>query len=383
MRRVALVGNGLSIAANAGFALGPLTTAVQVRLETVQIGARTAREHLEQIRDRLEADGHQDPNASTFERLLGPLDRLRGLINVELPILVGALQPELAEPLTEVGVLVHELYVRGVGAVLSEIDSLDTHANLDHARQLVRWATADLGNYDYLSVYTINYDPLVDRVLLELETDVVSNVVVSRYVLADEYSGLPVDASWVSVAPGIPAVRILSQRSEPYGRLRAVDLIHLHGGQHWIRSSNGLVYKAPVPWLRGIDAYGRWMRGDPMHFQPAVVLTDQKSSAVLQDPFVRAYGRLRHDLAQSDRVAIVGYGFGDQPLNAALREGLAVSKQRGSKWVINRNTCAVAEEAHARAQMGQVLGLADEDLPDVLFRSLPAIAVDRADFFKP
>src|SRR5713101_1419108 len=101
MRRVVLVGNGLSTAANGGFRLGPLTASVQARLDGVQIGTRTAREHLELIRDRLEADGHQDPNGSTFERLLGPLDRLSGLMSVELAAVIGSMRPDLLDPLKE------------------------------------------------------------------------------------------------------------------------------------------------------------------------------------------------------------------------------------------------------------------------------------------
>src|SRR2546422_7750235 len=130
MRRLILIGNGVSVAANAGFALSPLTTAVRTRLDTVQIGDRSAREHLEVIGQRLEADGQQSPLGSNFERLIGPLDRLQGLISIELGAVVGAVRPDLRQPLQEVGELVRDLYVRGVGAVLNEIDALDATANL-------------------------------------------------------------------------------------------------------------------------------------------------------------------------------------------------------------------------------------------------------------
>jgi len=381
MRRVVLVGNGLSTAANGGFRLGPLTTSVQARLDAVQIGARTAREHLELIRDRLEADGHQDPNGSTFERLLGPLDRLSGLMSVELAAVIGSVRPDLLDPLREVGDLVRALYVRGVGAVLSEIDALDAATNLDPVREVVRWTTGGLGKYDHLSVYTVNYDPLLDRELLASQTEVAQGVVTARYLLADEFSGLDEDASTITLAAGTNPVTAFAPRSEPYGRPRAVDLVHLHGGQHWIRTASGLVYKAPLADLRAVDAYGRWTRGDPIVVQAAVVLTDQKSVAVLQGPFVDAYARLRHDLTRAHRVVVLGYGFGDEPLNAVLRDGLAGAHPPGATWLINRNACAPVDEPAVRATTAAALGIAPAALPDILLRPLPQIATERPHFF--
>lgn len=382
MRRLVLVGNGLSIAAKHGFGLQPLTTAIRGRLNAVDIGGRTAREHLEDIRDRLEADGQQDPHGSTFERLLGPLDRLGRLINVELAAVVGAVRPDLTDSLREVGNLVHELYIRGVGAVLSEIDALDTAANLDPVRAIVRWASGGLGNYDHLSVYTINYDPLLDRALLELETEVVGGAVRASYFLADEFSGLDVDTSVMTIAAGTNPVTAFAPRSEPYARLRAVDLVHLHGGQHWIRSSSGLVYKAPLASLRAADAYGRWTRGDPITMQPAVVLTDQKSAAVLQSPFLQAYDRLRHDMSEADRIAVLGYGFGDVPLNDVLSDAL-VKTRPTKRCLINRNACDPGDEDKVRAETAAALGVEVANLPEVLMRSLPQVAIERSGFFSP
>lgn len=389
MRRVLLIGNGLSIAANAGYALGPLTTAVGARLDTVQIGDRSAREHLELIGQRLEADGRQDPLGSSFERLIGPLDRLQGLISAELGAVVGALRPDLRPALEEVGDLVRDLYVRGVGAVLTEIDALDATADLTPVTRVVRWATGRLGHDDRVVVYTVNYDPLLDRVLLGLRTEVIRVFGLfgraipfqsQRYSLADEFSGLAADATAVALAPGTDPITALSRRSEPYLRGQAVDLVHLHGGQHWFRAAGGLVQKTELDALRAADVYGRWMRGDPIDVKPAVVLTDQKSQAVLHSPFVDAYTRLRHDLLQADRVAILGYGFGDEPLNERLRSAFG-RRPPGSVWLINRNACGPEAQANLRAGLAAVFGVAVADLPEVLFRALPTVTTEYSDFF--
>jgi hypothetical protein len=293
------------------------------------------------------------------------------------------MRPDLLDPLKEVGNQVRMLYTRGVGAVLSEIDALDAAAVLDPVHQVVYWATAGLGNYDDLSIYTVNYDPLIDRELLASQTEVVGGLVTARYVLADEFSGLNEDATAMTLAAGTQPVTAFPPRSEPYGRVRAVDLIHLHGGQHWMRAPSGLVYKAPLAQLRAADAYGRWTRGEAIAVQPAVVLTDQKSLAVLQGPFVGAYARLRHDLTRAHRVVVLGYGFGDEPLNAVLRDGLAGAHPAGAKWLLNRNACAPAAELGVRTNTAAALGVAAAALPDLVLRPLPQITTERPHFFDP
>src|SRR2546425_5976251 len=96
-------------------------------------------------------------------------------------------------------------------------------------------------------IYTINYDPLLDRALLDLQTEIVRRVFRrKRYVLADEFSGLALDSGPMILAPGTVAVTAITRRAEPYVRGKAVDLIHLHGGQHWFKPASGVVYKAAL-----------------------------------------------------------------------------------------------------------------------------------------
>jgi len=382
MRRVLLVGNGLSTAASAGFALGPLTDGVRNRLDAVQIGQRTAREHLEVIGERLEAEGAQNPLGSGFERLIGPLDRLQSLIGIELGAIIGAVRPDLRVPLEEVGNLVRDLYVTGVGAVLSEIDALDAAANLAPALLIIEWATKGLKGSDALAIYTVNYDPLLDRALLDLRYETIARFFKRRrYSLADEFSGLPGDATAMTLAPGTHPVTALGRRAEPYLRQQSVDLIHLHGGQQWFQTPTGGVLKAALSEIRAADLYGRWLRGEEVGVRPSVVLTDQKSKAVLRAPFAEAYSRLKRDLSQADRVAIVGYGFGDEPLNEHLRLALAGTRPLGATWLINRNACAPADEPGVRTRTAAALGLAIDKLPDLLLRSLPTIVAEREKFF--
>jgi hypothetical protein len=381
VRRVILVGNGLSIAAQPGFALGPLTAAVRVRLDAVDLDGVSARVRLEQIRDRLEADGFQDANGTGFERLIGPLDRLSLLIDVELAAIVGSIEPTLLGPLQAIGSLVRDLYVRGVGAVLSQVDSLDAAANLAPVRQVVRWFTDGLHGGDHVAVYTPNYDPLLDRILLELRTEIVGGIEHPRYVMADEFSGQD-DETQLTLVPDGNAVPVFRPRTEPYQRTRPLDLIHLHGGQHWLGTPMGL-FKTRLGELRAAGVYGRWTNGEVVSARPAVLLTDQKTSAVLRSPYVEGYQRLGYDLAHADRVVVLGYGFGDLPLNVRLREAHNGTRPPGSRWLINRNARATIEDAaDSFAQTEDLLG-AHENPPSIVLSGLPQLTIDNPDFFHP
>jgi hypothetical protein len=108
---------------------------------------------------------------------------------------------------------------------------------------------------------------------------------------------------------------------------RSVVLYHLHGSIAWLREQSGLTWKAhSLDRLRELD-YWRTFGRDQALLSPAVVLTDQKQAKVQVDPFAWSYRRLRAALGQDrrerpDRILIAGYGFGDEPLNAVLRNFL-------------------------------------------------------------
>src|SRR5262249_12905705 len=54
----------------------------------------------------------------------------------------------------------------------------------------------------------------------------------------------------------------------------------------------------------------------------------RKDDAVDKEPFSTAYGILRKRLRKADRWMIVGYCFGDKPLNRVLKNIAAAKKQQ-------------------------------------------------------
>src|SRR5438105_3663760 len=120
MRRVAIIGNGLAVAASAGFAVRPLTAAVRAELSAIDGGDLLRR--LEDAGRLLVPNPFAFNPKRNFEHLLGPFDRLTVLLRGPILDLVGAASAQRAA-LTRAAAQIERLYVRGVGAVLRVIDS--------------------------------------------------------------------------------------------------------------------------------------------------------------------------------------------------------------------------------------------------------------------
>jgi hypothetical protein len=379
--RVAIIGNGLSIAANGGFELAALTAAVRQRLEAVQIGNESAYEALVRIAANMQADEEHAPGwESDFERLLGPLDRVSRLLNEDLPAIVGGIRPALRPQLAEVSAEVRALYVRGVGAVLGVVDDLVANANIAPVERVVRWLTKGLAAGDRMAVYTVNYDALLDRGLLAVAQELVAAV--PRFALADQFSGQPGDVLQfrISAVPG-DALLVHVRRAKELPRHRTVDLYHVHGGEQWLRAGDGAVMKAAhLNDVRARHLFTRWANGEAIAAQPVVLLTDQKSRVADLPPFDEDYTRLRRDLFDADRVVITGYSFGDLPLNRTISEVWRhPGRNAAGHWMITRRDCPEEEQDQVIATMRAKLET--QDLPEVRFGGLPDVLEAEDDSF--
>lgn len=382
MLRVGVFGNGLSVSANSRFRLPDLTQTVRTRLDEVVIGGQTARQWLDTVADNMLADNDPPQWHGDFERLLGPLDRLSRVLNTDLRAVIGGLRPELRDQLEEISGEVRALYLRGVAAVLAVIDenvSVEAVANLE---PVVRWLTEGQQAADRVAIYSLNYDALLDRALFALMGELAPDGQ-PRIRLADEFSGHDADAFQVPVSNvvGDAIVARLPRTDTWTDRRRPLDLFHLHGGEQWLRTSDGLHVKAQLADIRARHLHERWMAGESLLVQPAVVLTDQKSRAVDRPPFDNDYAHLRDDLLAADRVVISGYGFGDVPLNRVLGEAYRKTHSNPTAvWLITRRAIPPEEEALEVAFLRGALDL--QELPAIAFGDLPQVLEEQNDLFE-
>ena len=327
-----IFGNGLSVAYQPDFyGLTALTTTVQTELGLRTLGAQTLLEVTDSLVDRMRQGGPIH-GVRSFEEYAGPLERLAASISQLGNLGVAAENAAEAAAIKNVAERARTLYVRVVAVVLDIVtrhvnkmgDATPIQAVAEH---LIEAAKAN----DEAHVFTLNYDALLDSALLHFYSD-------DEGRPRDNSGFLLVDDAQGNLGRTIQIngqdVRALGFREDLYGGKVTVRLYHLHGAATWIRvRSTGEVVKVRhLQDLRDRDLWKRWADGLESDIEPVVVLGDRKDRLITRSPFDQQYGYLQSSVTASEDVVIAGYGFGDSPLNRAVRAAL----HSGSRvWVIN------------------------------------------------
>lgn len=336
-----IFGNGLSIAYKpAYYALDALTTAVREKLEEQPYGDATLLDVMDELIDRMSpvAPGH----VRSFEEYAGPLERLATSIQ-QLGVLADVAEDEEdAKAIQRTAEKARDLYVRVVATVLTIVTAHVDHMGDETPIQRVAKLVIETAQSEHVAhVFTLNYDALLDSALLHYSTgDLLRKP--ENFMLVDDAQGN--DERVIKVNG--EKLRALGFRQDPYGRPPLVRLYHLHGAATWIRhvKSNEVVKAGKLQDLRDAELWTRWADGKERHLEPVVVLGDRKDRLVTRTPFDRQYAHLQTAVSESSHIVIAGYGFGDVPLNEAIRASLDPAT---TVWVINpdKGVGAIAREA--------------------------------------
>lgn len=305
-----LVGNGLSVAYNTELCIDRITAALMSRLTKAPDSAEAAQDSWEQSVKSLNG---RAPSKGVFEELLGPLERLPEALRSleELASLVPAVKIDGGEvSLAEAQVALRKLYRHGVGHTLAVIDSR-ARAEGDLAREVVLnfvKRVMEMGSKPGdVSFGTLNYDSLLNGAVIEATENQCCD-------LADPRNPSPkVDLGGGLVLDGI-ALRegddLLDDRTRVY---------NLHGSLAWWGPTGGFgdVVKLTLSELRDQRVLERWRSGE-LNWNPVVLLTDQKGKRAAQYPFSLAYRGFEQRLRNAHKWVIVGYSFGDEPVNEML-----------------------------------------------------------------
>jgi len=248
VRRVALIGNGLSIAACDGFRIPALTAAMRAALEALDGGALVGR--LDEV-GAIMANGSTDFHpADDFEDLLGPFDRVAALLRGPLGQIVGPGPHQ--NVLQGASLAVATIYIRGVGAVLDVVD--DQPVQNEPVQKVVDWILDGIGPDDTVAVYALNYDPLLDRWLLEAHNDPAR----PHVHLDDEFT--PFGHAVIQLTPG-EDLELFPLRAPHLERPNNVHLYHLHGGMHWVEFADAIWKARTIDDLRAHNVFARWAAG--------------------------------------------------------------------------------------------------------------------------
>lgn len=339
MTSVVLVGNGISIAYNQGLAIRPLTERILSAFDAGDGAILTG---------FAQGAGAQD---SSFESVLGALDQ----ISVALPLLIALNSEGLAvdsrtEVLNQSAQLLSEIYRTGLGHSLETIDGLaqNNSGDIDGITALAD----ELADLDDLTIATLNYDGLLPSRLLEgpgTVYDLAAGYEPSSFIVIDDCQ------------------RLDAFRLRDRDDLRAPTLINLHGSMGWLRHPDHGWWRFRVQDLRRV---GFWqaLRENRTDWLPVVVLTNQhrKSEIVGTYPFRLAYEAFRQRIDRCDRLAIIGYGFGDMYLNHILQESLGQSSRSPELLVVTHGDHPSVDEVRARLclRTGRSFGMLDVGIPD-------------------
>jgi hypothetical protein len=273
--------------------------------------------------------------------LRGPIDDLATALSE-----VGPLQA-LVENNDERAVLdamnrrLRRAYRQVVGAVLENVMARgDTERNWSYLYSIADHLRQEAHRQGFVDVFTLNYDALLEAALLHIQEQDYPR----SFDLADEFDGrdlytIPVLGS----DGGVHDIYAFGWRGDVYGggQLPLVRLHHLHGAGTWLRWQGDTFKARRLPDLRNWGLYTSWARGiegrerESGWVSPMVLLGDQKERWVTTPPFTETYERLAA-VATATELVIAGYGFGDVPLNRALREyraqGEAIVKVIHTGW---------------------------------------------------
>jgi hypothetical protein len=329
---VVLIGNGLSVAANESLRLGALT---QAFLD----------EHAEDREDldRLLAEvdlGAVDP-ATDFEGIVAGLESAEEVVSAFMSLASRVAHPDLqqaAQVLRDGGVpgLIRRLYYAYCAEVLQAIGQL-TRGDL--AAPVVAfgdWLKELYEAHGFASIFTLNYDLLLERMLID------DNVLGLRYRVTDFFSGLPERTSSLPLgAAGAGVQGRLFYPGDP--PVRNIHLHHLHGClTHFRDSGTGNVYKVAASDVRDHDVFGRLAAAEASDYTPSVILGSRKIEKSQEWPFSYGFLSLERDARAAATVVIAGYSFRDRAVNNRLRNLTTPEK----RWIVidHRTTPAAAEE---------------------------------------
>lgn len=341
---VVLLGNGVSVAANPDLSLAALT-------QSFLDAHADDRDALDRLLAEVDL-GAVDP-VRDFEGIVAGLESAEEVVRAFMQLAARVAHPDLQEAaaiLRDRGVtsLVRRLYYAYCAEVLQAIGELTRGDLAPAVVTFGDWLKAMYLTHGSASIFTLNYDLLLERMLID------DNVLGLKYSVTDFFSGLP--ARMAALPLGINNAGIQGRLYYPADPpARPIHLHHLHGCLTHFRdvTTNG-VYKIAASDLRDHDIFDRLAQAEETDFVPSIILGSRKVEKSREWPFSQAFLALEESARTAATVVIAGYSFRDSAVNARLRNLLFPEK----RWIIVNqkpdDAAAADYTAHVREVVGDV-----------------------------
>lgn len=351
-----LIGNGFSIAYSRELKIASITAKLIETLSGPDLSGEAASHWISAVTHLMGTP----PDKGVFETLLGPIERIPDALAA-----FDALQKlmpnrsdssDASRAITDCAKLLRSFYQMGAGLTLSIIDKA-AHGSLDNDRQVLIDLINEIFQFSQLrggaSFGTLNYDSLLNGAVIEASNQMAADLADPRESAVMEIgNGTSIQGIWLRKTDDI-----LSARTPIYD---------LHGSLAWWREPevDGRVAKFTMPDLRGHEVLEKWKSGD-LNWSPAVLMTDQKSRTSQNFPFSLAYQAFEQHLMKSEIWIIVGYSFGDEPVNEMLRRASKLTGGSQGILVIDHESDQTSEwagrkdstlPAHTKVFLGGIEG---------------------------
>lgn len=357
---VCLFGNGLSIELNEHLRLGELTSSFLERHSE-------DRDAIARLTGTVELEG-RDPDWD-FEAVVGAIESAEEVLDAFMTLAMNARLPELKEAanLLEgqgIPALARRLYYSYCAEVLSTIGELTRVAVPKSILTFGDWLKALYEVHAQTTVFTLNYDVMMERLL------VADDLLQLRPAVTDFFSGLPERTAEIQLYEAGPSTRSwLFWPSDPPPR--RLHLHHLHGCLSHIRDErDGTILKIEAGAARDLDFYPALAGGALSHYRPSIILGSRKIEKSREWPFSFAFLSLEEDLKEARTVVIGGYSFRD----AAVNTRLSLAGKRERRWIVIDHKVGDEAQTEFRSHVVEVLGVEPEFVFGGFGSELPEVA---------
>lgn len=324
-KTVILTGNGLSVGLNSAFSLPNITKRFYEHLEP---------EHKSFIAHHMERLEKGDYIQTDFEEAISSIEQVYDSLKSYYDFLKSN---EFGDKFLEAYSLEKEELQKHLSSVrsiilrytTSIIDLIDGHVKWDEINSklpnFIQWLTDTIDNAEEVDLFTLNFDLLLETILLET---IGPKQFIDFHPRSENWELLDGDDKRFAFSPD------LAKQIHPD---RKVRLHHLHGSLSSFRDIySGKIFKITTESLRQNKIYEKIFDHD---ITPSIVTGGGKSVKVQENPFNFYYNEFKRKLGDEnnccENLYIIGYSFRDDHINKALKRRLSFERKKENTKLLN------------------------------------------------
>ena len=314
MRKVVLVGNGLSIGLNSAFSLQNITKTFYYKLTP---------EHRKFIQHHMERIQKNEYIQVDFEEAIASIEQVHDSLDSYVNFLKNSEEGKKFLAAEKLSVEELENHLTKIKEIIitytaSIVDIIDGNVHWEQIGKklsgFINWLEKELLNCENeFDLFTLNFDLLLETILL-------------RVVGTDEFTDFHVKRGYHN---GKDKFNFDPEESvSDYGGVRRIRLHHLHGSlSSFKRLSDGRVFKQRTEHIRLTNMYRNL---NPNEIFPCIITGGFKSKKIQSLPFSFYYRKFKEKMMNPetlcDELYIIGYSFRDEHINYAISERLKVHR---------------------------------------------------------